>query len=182
MKTFGTLEYAIDKYSGSWTWKITGVRAVMMVSKLIPELWYGNGPNEVIIPDTEKNVKQIRLILERYPLEILSKSVWQRKARVKVIKKSGEREEYDRAKLEKSFNIACEKRPIPEEKIQQAISRIEEKISNISNIEIEAYQIGGLVMEELKEIDKVAFIRFASVYREFKDIGEFQAQIEDLKD
>ena len=101
---------------------------------------------------------------------------------VKVIKKSGEREEYDRAKLEKSFNIACEKRPISEEKIQQAISRIEEKISNISNIEIEAFQIGGLVMKELKEIDKVAFIRFASVYREFKDIGEFQAQIEDLKD
>jgi len=101
---------------------------------------------------------------------------------VKVIKKSGEREEYDRAKLEKSFNIACEKRPIPEEKIQQAISRIEEKISNISNIEIEAYQVGGLVMDELKEIDKVAFIRFASVYREFKDIGEFQAQIEDLKE
>ena len=87
MKTFGTLEYAIDKYSGSWTWKIMGVRAVMMVSKLIPELWYGNGPNEVIIPDTEKNVKQIRLILERYPLEILSKSVWQRKSRVKAIKK-----------------------------------------------------------------------------------------------
>ncbi|MBC8256179.1 MAG: transcriptional repressor NrdR [Candidatus Marinimicrobia bacterium] len=101
---------------------------------------------------------------------------------VKVIKKSGEREEFDRAKLEKSFSIACEKRPIPEEKIHQAINRIEEKISNISNIEIEAYQIGGLVMDELKEIDKVAFIRFASVYREFKDIGEFQAQIEDLKD
>ncbi len=101
---------------------------------------------------------------------------------VKVIKKSGEREEYDRAKLEKSFRIACEKRPIPEEKIQQAINRIEEKISNISNIEIEAYQVGGLVMDELKEIDKVAFIRFASVYREFKDIGEFQAQIEDLKE
>ena len=88
MKTFGTLEYAIDKYSGSWTWKITGVRAVMMVSKLIPELWYGNGPNEVIIPDNEKNVKQIRLILERYPLEILSKAVWQRKTRTKIIKKS----------------------------------------------------------------------------------------------
>jgi transcriptional repressor NrdR len=101
---------------------------------------------------------------------------------VKVIKKSGEREEYDRAKLEKSFSIACEKRPVPEENIQNAINRIEEKISNISNIEIEANQIGGLVMDELKEIDKVAFIRFASVYREFKDIGEFQAQIEDLKD
>ena len=101
---------------------------------------------------------------------------------VKVIKKSGDREEYDRSKLEKSFNIACKKRPIPEEKIQQAIHRIEEKISNISNIEIEANQIGELVMEELKDIDKVAFIRFASVYRQFKDIGEFQAQIEDLKD
>ena len=101
---------------------------------------------------------------------------------VKVIKKSGDREEYDRSKLEKSFNIACKKRPIPEEKIQQAIHSIEEKISNISNIEIEAYQIGELVMEELKDIDKVAFIRFASVYRQFKDIGEFQAQIEDLKD
>ena len=101
---------------------------------------------------------------------------------VKVIKKSGDREEYDRSKLEKSFNIACKKRPIPEEKIQQAIHGIEEKISNISNIEIEANQIGELVMVELKNIDKVAFIRFASVYRQFKDIGEFQAQIEDLKD
>ena len=101
---------------------------------------------------------------------------------VKVIKKYGDREEYDRSKLEKSFNIACKKRPIPEEKIQQAIQNIEEKISNISNIEIEANQIGELVMEQLKEIDKIAFIRFASVYRQFKDIGEFQAQIEDLKD
>ena len=101
---------------------------------------------------------------------------------VKVIKKSGDREEYDRSKLEKSFNIACKKRPIPEEKIQLAIQNIEEKISNISNIEIEANQIGELVMAQLKEIDKIAFIRFASVYRQFKDIGEFQAQIEDLKD
>ena len=87
MKTFGTLEYIIDKYSGSWTWKITGVRAVMMISKLIPELWYGDGPNEVIIPDNTKNVSQIKLILDRYPLEILSKSVWQRKTSKKIIKK-----------------------------------------------------------------------------------------------
>ena len=100
---------------------------------------------------------------------------------VMVIKKSGDREEYDRNKLEKSFHIACKKRPISAEKIQIAIQNVEEKISNISNIEIDAHQVGGLVMEELKQIDKVAFIRFASVYREFKDIGEFQAQIEDLK-
>ena len=101
---------------------------------------------------------------------------------VKVIKKSGDREEYDRAKLEKSFNIACKKRPIPQENILQAIHSIEEKISNISNVEIAAHRIGEMVMNELREIDKVAFIRFASVYREFKDIGEFQAQIEGLKD
>ena len=101
---------------------------------------------------------------------------------VKVIKKSDAREDYDRAKLEKSFAIACKKRPIPQEKIIQAIHSIEEKISNISNTEIEANRIGEMVMEELKEIDKVAFIRFASVYREFEDIGEFQAQIEGLKD
>jgi transcriptional repressor NrdR len=101
---------------------------------------------------------------------------------VKVIKKSGDREEYDRSKLEKSFNIACKKRPIPQENILEAIHSIEEKISNISNVEIEANRIGEMVMDELKEIDKVAFIRFASVYREFKDIGEFQAQIEGLKD
>ena len=100
---------------------------------------------------------------------------------VMVIKKSGDREEYDRKKLEKSFHLACKKRPISADKIQIAIQNVEEKISNTSNIEIDAQQVGGLVMEELKQIDKVAFIRFASVYREFKDIGEFQAQIEDLK-
>ena len=100
---------------------------------------------------------------------------------VMVIKKSGDREEYDRKKLEKSFHLACKKRPISADKIQISIQNVEEKISNISNIEIDAHQVGGLVMEELKQIDKVAFIRFASVYREFKDIGEFQTQIEDLK-
>ena len=98
-----------------------------------------------------------------------------------VIKKSGAREEYDRKKLEKSFHIACNKRPVSEDKIQIAIQNVEEEINNISNIEVEAHKVGELVMEELKNIDKVAFIRFASVYRDFQDIGEFQAQIEDLK-
>jgi len=100
---------------------------------------------------------------------------------VMVIKKTGAREEYDREKIEKSFHIACKKRPVSEKIIQEAIQNVEEEISNISNIEIEAFQVGEIVMETLKSIDKVAFIRFASVYREFKDIGEFQAQIEDLK-
>jgi len=87
MKNFGTLEYVLDKYSGTWTWKITGVRAIMMVSKLIPKLWYGDGPNEAIIPDEPNSIKQIKWISEKYPLEILSKSTWQRKMSAKSIKK-----------------------------------------------------------------------------------------------
>ena len=101
---------------------------------------------------------------------------------IMVIKKSGDREEYNRNKLESSFHIACQKRPVSEEVIQKAILSIEDQINNISNVEINASLVGELVMEKLRVIDKVAFIRFASVYREFQDIGEFQTQIGDLKD
>ena len=78
-KNFGTLEYVLDKYSRTWSWKVTGSRAVTMVSRLISQSWYGEGPNEAIIPDNFQNVKQIQWILERYPMEILSKSAWRRK-------------------------------------------------------------------------------------------------------
>ena len=101
---------------------------------------------------------------------------------IMVIKKSGDREEYNRNKLESSFYTACQKRPVSEEVIQKAIQLIEDQINNISTVEINASLVGELVMEKLRAIDKVAFIRFASVYREFQDIGEFQAQIDDLKD
>ncbi len=79
MENFGTLEYVLDKYSKIWSWKITGQRAVSMISRLVPEAWYGENINEVIIPDSIESVKQIKLIMDRYPLEILSKSAWQRK-------------------------------------------------------------------------------------------------------
>ena len=79
METIGTLEYVLDKYSKIWSWKITGDRAVSMISRLVPEAWYGENINEVIIPDSTENVKQLKLIMDRYPLEILSKSIWQRK-------------------------------------------------------------------------------------------------------
>ena len=79
MENIGTLEYVLDKYSKIWSWKITGDRAVSMISRLVPEAWYGENVNEVIIPDSTESVKQIKLILDRYPLEILSKSAWQRK-------------------------------------------------------------------------------------------------------
>ena len=98
-----------------------------------------------------------------------------------VIKKTGERQEYNRKKLEESMRISCRKRPIPEKKFQESLKRIEESIENISMGEIPSERIGTLVMQELKALDKVAFIRFASVYREFKDIGDFQSHILDLK-
>ena len=60
MKNFGTLEYVLDKYSRSWSWKITGIRAVNMVSRLIPQSWYGDGPDEAIVPDNNDNVQQIK--------------------------------------------------------------------------------------------------------------------------
>lgn len=78
-KNFGTLEYVLDKYSGKWSWKITGKRAIMMISRVISEAWCGDEPDVAIIPDTSQNVQKIKWILERYPLEILSKSVWQSK-------------------------------------------------------------------------------------------------------
>ena len=79
MENIGTLEYVLDRYSKIWSWKITGDRAVNMISRLVPEAWYGENVNEVIVPDSTESVKQIKLILDRYPLDILSKSVWQRK-------------------------------------------------------------------------------------------------------
>ena len=100
---------------------------------------------------------------------------------IMVIKKSGGREEYSRKKIEKSLHLACNKRPVPEEIIQNIINDIENQIYNTSNIEIDSSLIGELIIEKLRSIDKVAFIRFASVYRQFHDLGEFQAQIDDLK-
>ena len=98
-----------------------------------------------------------------------------------VVKKTGDREEFDRKKIEDSFRIACKKRPIPQQIIQDSIKSVENKITDISNVEIDSRKIGELVMLELKKIDTVSYIRFSSVYREFQDISEFQDHINDLK-
>ena len=98
-----------------------------------------------------------------------------------MLKKNGSREEFDRQKLQNSFNVACNKRPVSEEMILDSIKNIEEKISSLSNVEVYSSEIGELVMDELKKIDKISFIRYASVYRDFKDIGEFKIQINDLE-
>lgn len=87
MKEFGTLEYVLDTYSKNWTWKLTGSRAVSMVARVIPQAWYGDGPEEAIVPDTEHNVQKIKWIMETYPLEIKSRNIWQRKTKHMAIPK-----------------------------------------------------------------------------------------------
>ncbi len=94
-----------------------------------------------------------------------------------VIKKDGRRELYDRAKLERGIRRACEKRPIPEEKILKSISRIEQKIRSSRKHEIASKVIGALVMSELKRLDEVAYIRFASVYKSFRDVDSFVQEL-----
>ena len=103
------------------------------------------------------------------------------KTPIMVVKKTGAREEFNRKKIEDSFRIACKKRPIPQQIIHDAINLVENKITDISNVEIDSRKIGEFVMLELKKIDSVAYIRFSSVYREFQDISEFQKQLDDLK-
>ena len=102
------------------------------------------------------------------------------KTTIMVVKKTGIREEFNRKKIEDSFRIACKKRPIPQQIIEDSIKSVENNITDISNVEIDSRKIGELVMIELKKIDMVSYVRFSSVYREFKDLSEFQAQIDDL--
>ena len=102
------------------------------------------------------------------------------KTPIMVVKKTGIREEFNRKKIEDSFRIACKKRPIPQQIIEDSIKSIENRITDISNVEIDSRKIGELVMIELKKIDSVSYIRFSSVYREFKDLSEFQDQIDAL--
>ncbi|MEE8590424.1 MAG: transcriptional regulator NrdR, partial [Spirochaetia bacterium] len=93
---------------------------------------------------------------------------------VSVIKKDGRRESFDRNKLRAGVLKACEKRPIPSEEIEKRISGIEAELYNYGSREVPARVIGELVMDRLKALDKVAYIRFASVYREFTDLKSFE--------
>ena len=98
-----------------------------------------------------------------------------------VVKKDGRRIDYDRQKLRGSLNLALRKRPVSTEQIDAAIERIEEKLLTLSQREVASTRIGELVMRELRKVDKVAYIRFASVYRSFEDVEAFADVIEELQ-
>ena len=97
-----------------------------------------------------------------------------------IIKKGKIRETYDRKKLESGVIKSCHKRPIPVEDIEHCIDRIETKIFNLEQKEVESTVIGEIVMDELKALDQVAYVRFASVYREFKDVNTFMDELKKL--
>ncbi len=99
---------------------------------------------------------------------------------VMVIKKNGERVRFDRQKVAMGIVRACEKRPVSSEVIDKAVSEIETAISGSLNSEIESSVIGELVMEKLKGIDEVAYVRFASVYRQIKDVNTFVEEVQKL--
>ncbi|MGP1432705.1 MAG: transcriptional regulator NrdR [Catonella sp.] len=97
-----------------------------------------------------------------------------------VIKKDLTRENYDRSKLESGVVRSCHKRPVSVEKINSCVEDIENTIFNKGVKEISSSEIGEIVMERLKELDQVAYVRFASVYREFKDVNTFKSELEKL--
>ena len=97
-----------------------------------------------------------------------------------VVKKDGRREAFDRAKLMAGLHRACEKRPVSAKALTQLVDDVEQLVQDSSDREVDASVIGEKVMERLKELDKVAYVRFASVYRQFEDAQEFMAELRDL--
>ena len=97
-----------------------------------------------------------------------------------VIKKDGRRESFDRHKILQGLKKACEKRPISVDTLESVADRIEKKIQELGKTEVHSRRIGEEVMNELHDLDQVAFVRFASVYREFQDLGEFMNELKEL--
>jgi len=97
-----------------------------------------------------------------------------------IIKKDGRREKFDREKLEKGFDKAFEKRPVPKEKIDKIINEIEEQLRKKGKKEVKSSVVGELVMKKIKKLDNVAYMRFASVYRDFQDASDFRKEIREL--
>jgi transcriptional repressor NrdR len=98
-----------------------------------------------------------------------------------VVKKDGRRIDYEPAKLRASLALALRKRPVSMEQVDSAIERIEEKLLNLGQREVPSHRLGEMVMRELKKLDKVAYIRFASVYRSFEDIDEFKSLVDEVR-
>ena len=103
------------------------------------------------------------------------------KAPIVVVKRDGTHQEFDRSKLERSIRIACAKRPIEIKAIRDIVDEIENELAATENAEVSYSRIGNLVMKKLVALDQVAYVRFASVYRRFKDAGEFASEVQNFE-
>ncbi|MEK6758182.1 MAG: transcriptional regulator NrdR [Deltaproteobacteria bacterium] len=99
-----------------------------------------------------------------------------------VVKKDGAREPFDRAKVLGGIMKACEKRPVSIEDMERAVGRLEMRLLEGADKEVASSSVGEAVMDEIKRLDEVAYVRFASVYREFRDINEFMSELKDILD
>jgi transcriptional repressor NrdR len=99
-----------------------------------------------------------------------------------VVKKDGRRERFDREKIMKGLLLACQKRPVPTKVLEGLVDKVEAMVHESPDREMATTAIGEFVMESLKQLDKVAFVRFASVYREFKDVDQFMLTLKGLLD
>jgi transcriptional repressor NrdR len=99
---------------------------------------------------------------------------------LRVVKKDGSRVPFDRAKILTGMLKACEKRPVSVDRIEEVVNRIESQLNEMFDKEVASKFIGQIVMRELRELDQVAYVRFASVYREFKDINQFLEELKPL--
>jgi len=99
-----------------------------------------------------------------------------------VVKKDGSRERFERAKVTAGMLRACEKRPVSVSTVEAIADRVEAMLQERPEKEMPTQEVGAFVMQELKQLDKVAYVRFASVYRHFRDIGEFMTELRDLLD
>jgi transcriptional repressor NrdR len=103
-------------------------------------------------------------------------------APLRVVKKNGERAEFDRRNIMNGVRKACEKRPISAERLDQLVDKIERQCMEAFDKEVPSKVIGNLVMQELRQLDQVAYVRFASVYREFKDVSQFLEELKPMLD
>jgi transcriptional repressor NrdR len=99
---------------------------------------------------------------------------------IQVLKRSGAVEEFDREKLLGSIRVACAKRPVSASQMERVVDDIEDELSREAGLEVPSVRLGALVMEHLRPLDRVAYVRFASVYRNFQDAGEFQDFVDEM--
>ena len=99
---------------------------------------------------------------------------------LRVVKKDGTREEFERRKIFEGMSKACEKRPVPSDTLERLVQEIERELADVADREVSSHEIGEMVMQKLRTLDQVTYVRFASVYRAFKDINQFLEELRPL--